>query len=244
MSDIQHKFLLVFKYCIHTSDTCPALSLGEWNAIYHLSKRQSISGIMMKGIEHLVTGGPDEDTVMNWTGEVHEIEKRNRIVDKNVIEVVRSFKRKGFDCCLLKGQGNAFLYPQPLCRTSGDIDIWLRDSKKQFEEGSIHNIEEDIRKIILLVRNFQPKAKAIYHHIDCPDYNGTEVEVHYRPSYMSSIKYNRRLQKWFIAQAQDQFSNVIDFGEGKIAVPTQRFNIVFQMSHILSHFLKEGIGLR
>ena len=70
--------------------------------------------------------------------------------------------------------------------------------------------------------------------------------MHYRPSFSNNLIYNRRLQNWFKAQAEKQFAHIeeIPGNEGNICVPTFDFNIVFQLSHIYRHLLKEGIGLR
>lgn len=73
---------------------------------------------------------------------------------------------------MLKGQGNALLYPNGSHRTPGDIDIWVEGGDK---------------KVISFVRSILPNGKACYHHIDFPPYNGVEVEVHYRPSFLFRV---------------------------------------------------------
>ena len=39
-------------------------------------------------------------------------------------------ENEGFANCILKGQGNALLYPDPYMRTPGDIDIYLEGGRK------------------------------------------------------------------------------------------------------------------
>ena len=34
-------------------------------------------------------------------------------------------REDGLRCCILKGQGNALMYPNPYSRTPGDIDVWI-----------------------------------------------------------------------------------------------------------------------
>ena len=37
----------------------------------------------------------------------------------------------GFPNCILKGQGNALMYPDPYARVPGDIDIWLDGGREK-----------------------------------------------------------------------------------------------------------------
>ena len=83
-------------------------------------------------------------------------------------------------------------------------------------------------------------------HIEFPVFKDVAVEVHYIPSYMYSPKYDRRLQVFFREKSEEQFNNLITLegAEGTCAVPTTEFNLVQQLSHMMNHFIGEGIGLR
>ena len=52
------------------------------------------------------------------------------------------------------------------------------------------SVVDDVRKTIEHVRSQQPYTKAQYHHIDYSRFNGTEVEVHYSPSFMFNFIFN------------------------------------------------------
>ena len=122
------------------------------------------------------------------------------------------------------------MYPNPYSRTPGDIDIWVEGGDK---------------RIISCVRSISPHEKACYHHIEFPSYKGVEVEVHYRPSFLLCFWNNRKLQKYYERVKEEQFSHRVMLGEqGEIAIPTVEFNIIFQLTHIYSHLMNEGIGLR
>ena len=72
-----------------------------------------------------------------------------------------------------------------------------------------------------------------------------EVEVHYRPSFLLCFWHNRKLQKYYERVKEQQFSHRVMLGEqGEIAIPTAEFNLIFQLTHIYSHLMNEGIGLR
>jgi hypothetical protein len=159
------------------------------------------------------------------------VEKDNRNVYKKAAWVSRNFGKEGFRSCVLKGQGNALLYPNPFMRTPGDIDIWVEGGDK---------------KVIAYVDSIKPGFRRIYHHIDFIKTEKIPIEVHYRPSWMSCPWYNRRLQRYFAEHSDEQFKHEVSLPDnaGTLAVPTWDFNVVFLLSHIYNHLLHEGIGLR
>lgn len=131
----------------------------------------------------------------------------------------------------MKGQGNTLNYPGSYIRTSGDIDIW---------------VEGGYKKVLRWVRKYVGNAAFCYHHIEFKKVNGVETEVHYRPSFMNSLVHNRRMQRWFEQVADEQFRHEVELpdGVGKVCVPTNGFNRIYQMAHISNHFFHEGVGLR
>ena len=101
------------------------------------------------------------------------------------------------------------------------------------------------KRVISFVRSISPHKKACYHHIEFPSYKGVEVEVHYRPSFLLCFWHNRKLQEYYERVKEEQFSHRVMLGEqGEIAIPTAEFNLIFQLTHIFSHLMNEGIGLR
>ena len=69
--------------------------------------------------------------------------------------------------------------------------------------------------------------------------------MHYRPSFLLCFWHNRKFQKYYERVKEQQFSHRVMFGEqGEVAIPTAEFNLIFQLTHIFSHLMNEGIGLR
>lgn len=211
---------------------------NEWAQLFAMAKKQSLAGICFSGVEKLPKEqSPGEDLIMDWMGEKVKIERRNRKINQDVAEAVTWLNSKDFECCLLKGQGNALQYPHPSLRTPGDIDMWIR-ARKPLSKA------QNVKKIIDFVKGRNPDAKACYHHIDGTEINGTEIELHYRPHFMQNFVHNARLQKFFSENADEQFKHYKVIAGKKIAVPSSSFNIIFQISHIYQHLFNEGIGLR
>ena len=189
-------------------------------------------GVLFDGIKKLPAEhvGMEKELLLQWMAESQMLEKANVRLNDTAIQVSEWFRKKGFRTCILKGQGNALMYPNPYSRTPGDIDIWVEGGDK---------------RVISFVRSISPHEKACYHHIEFPSYKGVEVEVHYRPSFLLCFWHNRKLQKYYERVKEEQFSHQVMLGEqGEIAIPTVEFNLIFQLTHIFSHLMNEGIGLR
>lgn len=228
------------RYCLDESCSLPESVKGiDWQKLFQWARQQAIVGVVFNGIEragNAITVPREE--LLQWIGYIQQIEQQNIQLNKRCVELSESFSEQGLGCCILKGQGNAMMYPNPLRRASGDIDVWMKPESR--------GRKLEVRNIIKYVKRRNPKARAEYHHIDYGNFNGVEVEVHYRPSFSNNLIYKRRLQKWFNAHAGQQFNHIVDIpgDAGSFCVPTFEFNVVSQLSHIYRHLLQEGIGLR
>ena len=237
MIDIYDKFFQLLRLTIGSSTDIPLIQKEEWKSIYEIAQKQSLMGVIFDGIQKMsdatkATGDSmevDINLLMNWMGICRQIEKRNHQLNEAVGKVTAWFEKKGFRSCILKGQGNALMYPCPGHRTAGDIDIWVSGKPSE---------------VIRFVHSISPKEKASYHHIDFPAINGIPVEVHYRPCYLQNPRYNHRLQQWFSQQADRQFLHKVRIEDEEVAIPTARFNVIYQLVHIYNHLFQEGIGLR
>ena len=171
------------------------------------------------------------DLLMTWMGKSQQIRRQNMKLNGVAAKLYSKFREDGLRCCILKGQGNALMYPNPYSRTPGDIDVWVNASREHITEYAKKHFEigDDIR----------------YHHLET-SLDGVPVELHFFPCTMNNPIYNARLQKWFKRNADLQCSNVVSLpdGIGEIAIPTTAFNVVYQLTHLYHHFFDEGIGMR
>ena len=229
----QKIFLDFLRFSIDSAKEIPdSLKEADWKELYRIAQKQCLVGILFDGIQKLPPAemGMSKDLLLQWMMQCQMLEKANVRLNDAAIQVSEWFRKKVFRTCILKGQGNALMYPNPYSRTPGDIDIWVEGGDK---------------RVISFVRSISPHEKACYHHIDFPSYKGVEVEVHYRPSFLLCFWHNRKLQKYYERVKEEQFSHRVMLGEqGEIAIPTVEFNLIFQLTHIFSHLMNEGIGLR
>ena len=226
-------FFDFLRFCIGSTKEIPSsLKEADWKELYAIAQKQCLVGVLFDGIKKLPAEyvGMKKELLLQWMAESQMLEKANVRLNDAAIQVSEWFRKKGFRTCILKGQGNALMYPNPYSRTPGDIDIWVEGGDK---------------RVISFVRSISPHEKACYHHIEFPSYKGVEVEVHYRPSFLLCFWHDRKLQKYYERVKEEQFSHRVMLGEqGEIAIPTVEFNLIFQLTHIYSHLMNEGIGLR
>ena len=211
----------------------------DWRQLYTFASNQAIIGICFDGIERLGNEYPNElkqnpigkDLLMTWMGAAQQIRRQNMKVSVVANKLYSMLREDGFRCCILKGQGNALMYPNEYSRNPGDIDVWVNASREQITEYAKNHFEigDDIR----------------YHHLET-SLDVVPVELHFYPGIMNNPIYNARLQKWFKRNADLQCSNVVSLpdGIGEIAIPTTAFNVVYQLTHLYHHFFDEGIGMR
>ena len=229
----QKIFFDFLRFCIGSAKEIPVfLKEADWKELYRIAQKQCLVGVLFDGIKKLPAEhvGMEKELLLQWMAESQMLEKANVRLNDAAIQVSEWFRKKGFRTCILKGQGNALMYPNPYSRTPGDIDIW---------------VEGEDKRVISFVRSISPHEKACYHHIEFPSYKGVEVEVHYRPSFLLCFWHNRKLQKYYERVKEEQFSHRVMLGElWESAIPTVEFNLIFPLTHIYAHLMNEGIGLR
>ena len=231
MEDITNKFFQLVRYALDEYSQPPLVEADEWELIIEMAKKQSILGVAFESVQRMGQNSTiPRQLKMNWFFRVNKIKNRNMLLNQHSAELVAMFRQDGLDCCVLKGQGNAMMYPDPFVRTSGDIDLQVKGGRE---------------RVVQYVKKRFPHTKTAYQHVDYPIFNKVSVEVHYLPVYMNNPVYNRRLKKWFDDHSHDMYDHEVCLPDGvQIPVPTLEFNIVFQMAHLMHHFLDEGIGLR
>ena len=239
MNDITAIFAFL-KYCLGSKENMSRMVAGmDWQELYSFASKQALLGLCFDGIERLGKEYPEElkqnpigrELLMTWMGKAQQIRRQNMKVNAVAGKLFAMLREDGMRCCILKGQGNALMYPNPYSRTPGDIDVWIDASRERIMEYTQKKFElgDDIR----------------LQHLET-SLDGVPVELHFFPCSMNNPIYHARLQKWFRRNADLQCSNVVSLpdGAGDIAIPTTAFNVVYQLTHLYHHFFDEGIGMR
>ncbi len=227
-SSTYKKFLTIFRNALGISAEMPdEVSAGEWQEIFEFSKAQTVPGVVFEAVKGITgTNKPPLDVLMQWTMLVERIARKNEQLNNSCAELTKIFAEHGHRSAILKGQANALLYANPLSRQPGDIDIYIDGGE---------------RKALALLKELGKEYSLSYHHAHVKgEWCGAIVEVHFRPSSGNYNPFsNRRLQKFLNAEIQN-----VTKTDGGFYVPTPKFAQMMQLSHLMRHFISEGVGLR
>ena len=232
--------LLFLNYCLGKKvDMSMVVAKIDWRQLYTFASRQALLGFCFDGIERLAKEFSEElkqnpkgrDLLMAWMGKAQQIRRQNMKVNVVASKLYSMLREDDLRCCILKGQGNALMYPNAYSRNPGDIDVWINASRERIMEYAQKKfeLEDDIR----------------LQHLET-SLDGVPVELHFFPCSMNNPIYHARLQKWFRRNVDLQCSHIVGLpdGAGDIAIPTTAFNVIYQLTHLYHHFFDEGIGMR
>ena len=163
-------------------------SAKVWNELFSLAKSHALIGICFSGIQKLVSQHQVSDLPislkMQWLGITAKIQQQNKLMNERCVELQYMLNNEGFCTYIMKGQGNAALYPFDLSslRQSGDIDIYLK--------GGYEKIMKYVN------RTFPTKeVNGLEIHFHC--FNDAEVEILYKPCTVHDPFRNSKLQMFF-----------------------------------------------
>lgn len=200
----------------------------EWSDLYDESERQALTGVMVAGLEWLPKEQrPEQELLLQWIGISEQIRQGNLALTKHCKQLQRKVDDLGHKSSILKGQGVALYYDEPLrtLRQSGDIDIYvgcgLKGAMEIASQLGVDNPRWD------------------YKHLHLDVFEDAEVEMHYRVEVLLNLCKNSGLQKWFDKNQEQLFEE-----RDGLVTPTISFNLFYILLHIYRHFLYEGVGMR
>lgn len=217
--------------------------ITEWDNVYQLTQEQSVLGLALQGIESLrilnVNLNIPQVLLLKWIGEVQLIERRNKAMNAFVAELIEKLYNHGVDVILVKGQGVAQFYENPLRRTSGDVDLLL-----------IKDNYQKAQKILIPISSLTEPEDSAKKHLAINIYGWT-VELH------GTLRcgLSKRIDKVLDSVGNDTMRGEKPEGRGKIArewkngetnihLLAVENDVFYIFIHILQHFYKGGIGLR
>ena len=221
------EYLKWLRFSLNPSQPMPVIQ--DWKGLYDFVNKQAILGICEP--TRFSDSRPDIDILMDWIGFVQQLRAQNEHLNRQIGKLSEKLTTAGFRFCILKGQGNAFMYPEWNLRTPGDIDVW---------------VDSDEQSLLDYVKSLFPEKKETFKHITFPVFKDTVVDMHYTPLKFYCPKYNKRLQQWILESKDEQMSHYIKLSkiESVIAIPTAEFNAIYQLGHIMTHLFSWGVGFR
>ena len=203
------------------------LSAQEWGRVFTMARQQTVTGIAFRGLDYLPEeAAPPMGLMAKWMAHADRIEQSNRMMNETVAKLFGHFSASGIEAVLQKGQGIAAMYPEPLLRECGDIDIYFPG-----HDG----VSDPLAGIAGAVRERQPDDSwtcvvdgiIVEHHTDLLDIQSPRAK-----------RYVQKLIK------EKGFEKVVTGDEVEVLVPAPEVNLLLLSSHILKHAFGVGIGLR
>lgn len=199
----------------------------DWTALYRAAMSQALVALCFDGMNRLpIPLRPPRTLYLQWAAKTAQVEAANRKLNGVLQEVVSLYQAHGLQPAILKGQGMAACYPDPLHRQCGDIDFYA--GGEEARQGNQ----------LLLGVGATKDAEASYKHT-CFEWKGVHLESHNIVARLNSPRANRHFQR-LVRQWHPQG---ILTRQG-IPVPPPQFDALFIFLHAFSHFLNSGIGLR
>lgn len=196
------------------------LSPEEWQKIYEMAVKQTVQGIIYDGFgRNPVEQQPPRPLLIRWMVDIDRLERMNRQQNAILNILPQIFgQQPDIPYQVLKGQGIAAFYPNPLHRLCGDIDLYF-GTKEQTEKAN-----QRIESLgVTVERGRDGEANYVL--------NGVLIEHH---AHLIDLHYAKKeLQQW----------EAIRFRQGGIT-PDPVANHLLLSTHILKHLVNEGIGLR
>lgn len=205
----------------------------EWKELFAMAVRQGITTFAFAGVERLPADQrPPFDVMMDWVAVADYVERRNRKLNATCVKVYEAFCKEGKKVCVLKGQGMSVLYPFPLRRDCGDIDLWMIGGK------------EKVEKYVFAKFDGADEGDGS-HHVSFVE-DDVEIEVHYMPTALYNPLHHRKLNSFFRMIGDASWDTCIQLPEnaGRIVVPSIEFNLVFILVHMFHHWAFEGCGMK
>ena len=212
----------------------------DWEEVYQLAKEQSSMGLIADGIEIVQTEwGKTHDTpfmpkkwVLKYASVTLKQERRNESMNEFVAKLIRGLRKRDIYAILLKGQGVAQCYQNPLRRASGDVDLLLTDEAYQKAKDCLLQYasfskagSENKKEIALKIDNWL-------------------VELHgsLRCGFSSCI--DRELDEVFHETFCSGNVRSWMYGDVQVYMLEKENDVFYVFIHFLNHFYKSGVGIR
>ena len=109
----------------------------DWEAVYQIAQEQKLVGLMAsafdgcedKGLGFELQDVFDQQQRKAFAKKVYSIEQYNLKMNSFIVAVTGKLEAEGIHPVLLKGQGIAQTYRNPLRRSCGDVDLLIAESE-------------------------------------------------------------------------------------------------------------------
>lgn len=163
---------------------------------------------------------------------LYRILNTHRKQNAALARVVSILQQADIPCVLLKGQGVARFYPNPLLRECGDIDLYVGPER----------LPDAVRAATPLSDNPERSEMNDKHYRFW--IGKAEFELHKFTLIPVRCRIARRYRALEQAALRPENTLPVIFDDVTVPVPDPTFNALYLFAHIWHHFFNGGIGLR
>lgn len=203
----------------------------DWSEILHLSKEQTVVGLVAAGLEYVQDVEVPEDNAVEFAHWAMKIEGRNGKMNAFLSRQATELADAGITTVLMKGQGIAQCYERPSWRSSGDIDWFFLDDYERAKE------------LLSQMADSTEQEFSYLSHLGMK-FGSVDVELHGSVRARLSRRMDRVLDQLYSAMFSSRDFRYWSCGGVPVAMPGPNYDAVFLFTHILHHYYVEGIGLR
>lgn len=210
----------------------------DWESIFALAEKQTIVALAYDAALTLpATLQPPTAILRKVHLQATRTAQKHLLLNSRLVEITARLRAEGIHPVLLKGQGVATNYPNPLRRACGDIDLYIG--------------EPDYERCCRLIYQWgmlDDHATESIQHLHF-SWQGVYIELHRIAGVVYHPGRNRDFRRWSDALLQGDtcrtmhLSGEAAVGAG-ITLPPVRFDALYIFYHTYKHFLTGGIGLR
>lgn len=233
MNLVQKTYLSLLSSGIQQTEP-PEVEPGLLDQVLALSSSQCTMGFVLDAyLRSRSAKDASEQTLQKARGRLHGILMGHLSQARVLSMVLEILSREGISGVLLKGEGNASLYANPMLRETGDIDLWVGQEAydraleclRGISEGLVEEDEEELEKHTGL------------------SISGVIVEVHALTGHAFTKRKDALYQAYALEGLHDNLDSATVMGL-RVPVPEPTFNAFYVFHHFFCHFMQGGVGLR
>lgn len=207
----------------------------NWMALIEELYNQTVLGLVWGELETnaAIASKLSIDDKLEFYGQARKLAERNKEVNKAVSDIVSTLNAAGINSILLKGQGCASFYSNPLYRSPGDIDLLVGKENFYKAQECLANaglvgdwIHEDM----------------VHGMLACGD---VTLELHKFAAILPD-KYDKPFQEAILPCLDERYKEcpriIIDNTE--VALLPIELNAAFTFIHMFRHFVGYGVLFR
>ena len=198
----------------------------NWKQVFAESVMQAVVLLAFQKYKELPL---DEETLALVQKEIKQNAKSNLFCFHAHRYLHNFMTKNNIPYCILKGAASAYRYPDPLLRNMGDVDFYV--PFERFEETLA----------LLLAEGFEKVPGNHSYHVALQK-DGMHLELHFRPLATP----DGELGSVFYEYWSDIFekSALTNDGLGSYVFPSDFHHGFILLTHLQSHMLSGGVGLR